>query len=77
MRTIENLALGKKIITTNADIVNYPFFDAKCILYVKDIVDLAVLGCFIYFGSRMFCFDARDTACERLRAPSLLNMCLR
>ena len=29
MRTFEALAAGKKLLTTNSDIENYPFYDAK------------------------------------------------
>ncbi len=34
MRTFEALALGKKLITTNKDIVNYPFFHPQNILVI-------------------------------------------
>lgn len=34
MRTIEALGLGKKIITTNSDIVNYDFYDENNILII-------------------------------------------
>lgn len=34
MRTIETLGLGKKIITTNNDIVNYDFYDANNVLVI-------------------------------------------
>ena len=34
MRTFETLASRKKLITTNASIVKYPFFDAQNILII-------------------------------------------
>jgi hypothetical protein len=34
MRTLEALALGKKLITTNASIKNYPFYDPNQILII-------------------------------------------
>lgn len=36
MRTAEAIGLGKKIITTNKDIVNYPFYDSRAICVVDD-----------------------------------------
>lgn len=36
MRTVEAIGLGKKIITSNKDIVNYPFYDPKFICVVDD-----------------------------------------
>lgn len=35
IRTLETLSLGKKLITTNATIKDYPFYDESCI-YVMD-----------------------------------------
>ena len=34
MRTFETLASGKKLLTTNSDIINYPFFDDDLILII-------------------------------------------
>jgi len=36
MRTAEAIGLSKKIITTNKDIMNYPFYDPRNILVVDD-----------------------------------------
>ena len=35
MRTFETLASGKKLLTTNSDIRNYPFFDEELISVIK------------------------------------------
>lgn len=35
MRTFETLAAGKKLITTNPDIRNYPFYNPQNILYIN------------------------------------------
>ena len=35
MRTFETLALGKKLLTTNSDISNYPFYDAENIMILN------------------------------------------
>lgn len=41
MRTFETLAAGKKLLTTNSDIKNYPFYDAQNIMVLdRDHLDI-------------------------------------
>lgn len=63
MRTFEALASGKKLITTNSDIRNYPFYDPENIMILN--------RCNVQMDAEFFRTEFKDIAPETLKMMTL------